>query len=400
MNLRALFFFALVLALGIPPWATASKPRHTTPLPKVVRDAIPQAKGCSSWKKARYGQGFLYVIYDLNLEVPTSDGVGYRTSYPFSCYYSASGTLTPIDPSADEHRALPVAFEQVCLPQPLIFGRKRSQISAADLPPAAQMGDTYPAFSPHNWRDWIELGRLYAEGNSETEAFNAFQQAYMQAPRNYAKWGKDDYRRNLPWGHLEAAATWYRLCRPDLGNCYLWQFDRYIGEMLAFETGFARYLSTLIPSASRLPPLKTEDCLEQPIPSGGHDTLLANPQLKYIAKISADSIASGHVRLYQPNGDGILECGDLIRLKDIQSLRMVWNSWDKIPEVIQLDVQTCGATMDTPLWRLEKDRYLLYPLPPNPSGACALFLSIPPMPYLALPLIDLRALWGLKEYNR
>lgn len=382
------------------PFNQATRPAHAKELPKVIRDAIPQARDCTMWRKARYREGHLYVIYDLRLELTTSGGMSYSTSYPVSYYTSTTNGLLAIDPGHSDHYALPIAFEQVNLPQPKIFGRQRARIDTADLPPASQMRETYPDFNVLDWRDWLQLGRLYAEGNSETEAFHAFQQAYMLAPRRYAKWKRKDYQQHLPWSHLEAAANWYRLLRKDLGNNYVWQYERYATEMLNFEESYARYLASLMAMAARLPLLKPEDCIEHPVPSAGHDTLLASPPLKYIVKLSADNPNKGHVRLYQPNGEGRLECGGLIHLKRIQTLRMVWDSWEKVPPILRADLQLAGVTMDTPIWCLENNRYLFYPLQPNAYGAVGLFASLPPMPYLALPLVDLQAMWGTKEYNR
>jgi len=368
-------------------------------LPEAVERAIPEAESCTGYQQASYRGGLVYVVSGLKISVKCSDGVTVSRVFPLSCYWEKDKTFSFINPAAPEHEVLRRALVLAEVPQPVFFGKRLTDLAESELPEVYEVSEKLAGFDETDAEDWLLLGQLYAERGQETDAFTAFQQAQIFSPREWLKWDERTFRTAIPFSYQEAALAFFRVCEPVVARGYLWQAEKYLPGMVRYEVDFANQLRMLLPAAQRLEPFEPGRFSLRSVGKRGHDVLCVNAALKYIFRFSVERDGSGILRVYQPDAAGGLDTGRELLLQRIDTVGGFWPEGLGITGSIRKELVRFSVTGDTPVFVFEGNRLFLYPLPKNDQHAIALFLPLPPQPFIPLGLSDLRTVVGSRGHR-
>lgn len=364
-------------------------------LPDAVERKIPEAVSCTGYQEAAYRDGTVYVVSDLKISVKCSDGLIASRVFPLSCYWEKDKTVSFVNLAAPEHEILRRALVAAEVRQPVLFGKRLTELAATELPEVYEAAERLKGFDETDSVDWLALGQLYAERGQETDAFTAFQQAQIFAPREWLKWDERKFRAEIPFSHQEAALEFFRIGEPVVARGYLWQLEKYLPGMVRYELDFANQLRTLLPAARRLEPLEPGRFSIRSLEKQGHTLLCANAPLKYIFRFSVEPDRSGTLRVYQPDAIGGLDTGREMKLGRIDTVKKFWPEGKGITGPVRKELVRFAVTGETPVFVFEENRLFLYPLPKNDYHAIALFLPLPPQPFVPLALSDLREVAGM-----
>lgn len=368
-------------------------------LPEAVERAVPEAESCAGYQQAPYRGGLVYVVSGLKIAVKCSDGTTASRVFPLSCYWEKDKTISFVNPAAAEHEVLRRALVLAEVAQPVFFGKRLTELAESELPEVYEASEKLAGFDDTDCEDWLLLGQLYAERGQETDAFTAFQQAQIFAPREWLKWNERTFRTAIPFSHQEAAIAFFRVCEPVVARGYLWQAEKYLPGMVRYEVDFANQLRMLLPAAQRLEPFGPGAFSLRSVGKQGHDVLCVNAPLKYIFRFSVERDRSGTLRVYQPDAAGGLDTGRELQLERIDTVSGFWPDGVGITGPIRKELVRFSVTGDTPVFVFEGNRLFLYPLPKNDQHAIALFLPLPPQPFIPLGLSDLRTAVGSRGHR-